>query len=199
MDAAPSGPPGAETSLTEYLDDSLAVLRALQDADVTHAMQAAVTLMVDALRARRPVLVCGNGGSMADAQHIAGELTARFLLDRAGLPVMALGTNTATLTAWSNDVGFESLLAREVEAFGGSGGVLLAISTSGNSANVVAAAQAARARAMTVIAMTGAGGGRLAPLSDVLLAAPSSFTPMIQQAHQCLYHYLCLRVEAALA
>lgn len=195
MDAASA----AQASLTDYLSDSLAVLRDLQAEDLTPAMDVAVAALVTALRDGRPVLVCGNGGSMADATHIAGELTARFLLDRKGLPVMALGTNAATLTAWSNDVGFESHLAREVEAYGRPGGVLLAISTSGNSPNVVAAAEAARAGGLTVIALTGQGGGRLAPLSDVLLAAPSRFTPMIQQAHQCLYHYLCLRVEAAFA
>jgi len=110
-----------------------------------------------------------------------------------------LGTNASTLTAWSNDVGYVSHLAREVEAYGTSGGVLLALSTSGNSPNIVAAAETARDREMTVIGLTGDGGGRLAPLSDILIAVPSRFTPLIQQAHQALYHYLCLRVEAALA
>lgn len=195
MDAASA----AQASLSDYLSDSLAVLHDLQAADLTPAVEAATDAIVAALRDRRPVLVCGNGGSMADALHIAGELTARFLLDRPGLPVIALGTNAATLTAWSNDVGYTSHLAREVEAYGRPGGVLLAISTSGNSPNVVEAAEAAKAGGLSVIALTGAGGGRLAPLADVVLAAPSRFTPMIQQAHQCLYHYLCLRVEAALA
>jgi D-sedoheptulose 7-phosphate isomerase len=195
MDAASA----AQASLTDYLSDSLAVLRDLQAADLTGAVEAAAAALVGALRAGHPVLVCGNGGSMADAMHIAGELTARFLIDRKGLPVIALGSNASTLTAWSNDVGYGSHLAREVEAYGRPGGVLLAISTSGNSPNVVAAAEAARAGGLTVIGLTGEGGGRLAPLSDVLLAAPSRFTPLIQQAHQCLYHYLCLRVEAALA
>jgi len=196
MDAASA----AQASLTDYLTDSITVLRdTLAAGALSSAMDEAVVALVAALRQKHSVLVCGNGGSMADALHIAGELTARFLLDRPGVPVIALGANPSTLTAWGNDVDFGSHLAREVEAYGCPGGLLLAISTSGNSANVVAAAEAARAGGMTVIGMTGEGGGRLAPLSDILLAVPSTFTPMIQQAHQCLYHFLCLKVEAALA
>jgi len=189
----------AQASLTDYLTGSISMLRDILAADLSPAMDEAVAALVAALRQGHPVLVCGNGGSMADALHIAGELTARFLLDRPGVPVIALGANPSTLTAWSNDVGFASHFAREVEAYGRPGSVLLAISTSGNSANVVAAAEAAKAGGLTVIGLTGEGGGRLAPLSDILFAVPSTFTPMIQQAHQCLYHYLCLRVEAALA
>ncbi|MBB4286312.1 D-sedoheptulose-7-phosphate isomerase [Roseospira goensis] len=191
-------PTAAPVSLTAYLTDSTAVLARTRDAGLDAAMDQAVDRIVTALADGRPVLVCGNGGSMADALHIAGELTARFLLERRGLPVIALGANPSTLTAWSNDVGYAGHLAREVEAYGQAGGVLLAISTSGSSANVVAAAARARALGLSVIGLTGEQGGALAPLCDVLLAAPSGFTPLIQQAHQALYHYLCLRVEAAL-
>jgi D-sedoheptulose 7-phosphate isomerase len=189
----------ARASLADYLADSQDVLRRTREAGLEDVLDRAVAAIVAALGAGRPLLVAGNGGSMADAFHIAGELTARFLLERRGLPVIALGANPSTLTAWSNDVGYVSHLAREVEAYGGAGAVLLAISTSGNSPNIVSAAETARANAMTVIGLTGEGGGRLEPLCDILIAAPSRFTPMIQQAHQALYHYLCLQVEAALA
>jgi len=189
----------AQASLADYITESQAVLTRMRDADLSAQMDRAVDAIVAALRDRKPLLVCGNGGSMADALHIAGELTARFLLDRGGLPAMALGSNPSTVTAWSNDVGYASQFAREVEAFGTPGGVLLALSTSGNSANVIAALEAARRLGLTTIGLTGEGGGRMAPLCDILLAVPCRFTPLIQQAHQALYHYLCLRVEAKMA
>ncbi|MBB4265697.1 D-sedoheptulose-7-phosphate isomerase [Roseospira visakhapatnamensis] len=189
----------AHASLADYLTESQAVLSLTRDADLSGALEQAVDAIVASLRARRPLLVCGNGGSMADALHIAGELTARFLLDRSGLPAVALGSNPSTLTAWSNDVDYASQFAREVEALGSRGGALLALSTSGNSANVIAALDAARSVGLTTIGLTGEGGGRMAPLCDILLAVPCRFTPLIQQVHQALYHYLCLRVEARMA
>lgn len=182
-------------TVSRYLEDSAAHLRAAAASDLDAAMERAVTLVAEALRARLPVLVAGNGGSMADAQHIAGELVARFKVERAGLPVIALGTNLAALTAWSNDYDYASAYAREVEAFGRAGGVFIGLSTSGNSANVVAAAERAKALGLAVVALTGRSGGRLGPLADVLLAAPSSETPRIQEVHVALYHYLCEQVE----
>lgn len=186
-------------SLSRYLDETAALYREAAAAGPDAAMERAVALVIAALRDDRTVLVCGNGGSMADAQHIAGELVARFRLERRGLPVIALGSNPATLTAWSNDYDYGSAYAREVEAFGTAGGVLIALSTSGNSPNVVVAAERARARGLSVIALTGRGGGRLADLADVLLAAPSTDTPRIQEIHIALYHFLCARVEEGIA
>lgn len=177
--------------------DTLAAAAA--DTTLADATGRAVAAVTAALKAGRTVLVAGNGGSMADAQHIAGELTARFRLERRGLPVIALGTNAATLTAWSNDYDYASAYAREVDAYGRDGGVFIGLSTSGNSRNIVAAAEAARAGGLTVIALTGAGGGRLAALADILLAAPSTDTPRIQEVHIALYHFLCEQVEAACA
>lgn len=188
-----------QISLTQYLLDSAAMQRKAAEAALDGAMEQAISLIATALKQRIPVLVCGNGGSMADAQHIAGELVARFRRERQGLPVIALGANTGALTAWSNDYDYQSAYAREVEAFARPGSVLLAISTSGNSANVVAAAEKARALGVTVIALTGEGGGKMASLSDVLLAVPSKDTPRIQEVHIALYHYLCERVEALCA
>lgn len=161
-------------------------------------MDKAVALIVDALRADKPLLVCGNGGSAADAMHITGELVGRFLKERRALKAICLSGNPATLTAWANDRDFASVFARQVEAFGEAGGVLLGLSTSGESENVIQAFATARRKGVATIAMTGAAGGRLAALADVLLDVPSCATPDIQQVHVCLYHYLCARVEEAL-
>ena len=139
-------------------------------------MEQAVEAIVSALKDGKPLLVCGNGGSMADSLHIAGELVARFKLDRRGLKVIALGSNLSALTAWGNDVNFESHFAREVEAFGEPGGILLGISTSGNSANVVAAVDKAKARGVGAVARTGDGGGARGEMVDSLLASPVTET-----------------------
>jgi len=184
--------------LQDYLQTSIDGLAALRDHDLSGAIERAIDIIVAALSAGKPMLVCGNGGSAADAQHIAGELVGRFLRERKAYNVIALGTDTSVVTAWSNDYAFETLFARQVEAHGSKGAVLLAISTSGNSKNVLAAAEVARQQGMTVIALTGEGGGKLAPLADVLLDVPSRFTPVIQQGHLCLYHYLCGAIEERL-
>jgi D-sedoheptulose 7-phosphate isomerase len=159
----------------------------------------AIDLIVAALRVGKPVLVCGNGGSAADALHISGELVDRFCRERRGLPVICLSANPSVLTARANDVSFESVFARQVEAFGQPGSVLWCLSTSGRSKNVVAAADAARRLGLSVIAMTGEGGGLLAGLSDVLLDVPSRSTPRIQEMHIVIYHFICERVEDAFA
>lgn len=186
-------------SLKQYLDESAALIRQTATPEVASAVDAAIEKIVTALAADLPLLVCGNGGSASDAMHIAGELVGRFLKERRALNCIALGTDAAVTTAWSNDYDYASLFARQVEAYGRAGGVLLGISTSGNSANVIRAAETARAKGMVVIGLTGKGGGKLKPHCDVLIEAPSTFTPQIQQIHACLYHYICDKVEAALA
>lgn len=196
MGEAPSV--AAQASLAAYLEDSVAVLHALRNSLDPARMEAAVEAITGALAANRALLVCGNGGSAADAQHITGELVGRFLRERRGLKAICLSSNPAVLTAWANDYSYETIFSRQVEAYGEPGGVLLGLSTSGNSPNVVAAFETARRMGLTTVALTGEGGGRLASVSDILLAAPSRSTPLIQQAHLCLYHYLCLAVEARL-
>lgn len=186
-------------TVSKYLSASAGLLKAAADGNLDAPMNDAIGTVVKALKAGKTFLVCGNGGSASDAMHIAGELVARFLIERPGLRVIALGTNPAQLTAWSNDYNYESALAREVEAYGEDGGVLLGISTSGNSKNVVAAFEKAKSKGLSTIALTGAGGGKLGELADILLDVPSSSTPRIQEAHICLYHYFCEKVEEALA
>jgi phosphoheptose isomerase len=145
---------------------------------------------------RGKLLLCGNGGSAADCQHMAAEFVSRFSkdLDRRALPAIALTTDTSFLTAFGNDCGFEGVFERQVEALGSPGDVLIAISTSGNSPNVIRAVEAARKRSMSTIALTG-NGGRLSAMADVPIAVPSTDTQYIQEAHLAVEHTLCELVE----
>jgi D-sedoheptulose 7-phosphate isomerase len=131
--------------------------------------------------------------------HLTGELVGRFLLERRPLNAICLTSNSALVTAWANDYSYDTVFSRQTEAYGREGGVLLGISTSGTSKNVVTAFQQARAMGMHTVALTGEGGGALAPLSDFLFAVPSGSTPLIQQVHLCLYHYFCGEIERQLA
>lgn len=187
---------GASVAL--YLERSIQVLEDSTLAFADDRMERAVALICAELRQNRPLLICGNGGSASDAQHITGELVGRFLKDRRPLNAICLAANASVMTAWANDHDYDDIFARQVEAHGGSGGVLLVISTSGNSANVVRAAQTAKRLSLPVVALTGRGGGELARHCDVLLDVPSDHTPLIQQVHICLYHYICERVETIL-
>ncbi len=144
-------------------------------------------------------LVCGNGGSAADSQHIVAELVGRFLAERPGYSALALTGNTSTLTAVGNDYGFDHIFSRQVQALGGPHDVLLVISTSGNSANCVAAVEAARVHGMKAHGFLGGTGGRLLPLLDGALVAPSDSTPKIQEVHITMGHLLCMILERWLA
>ena len=161
----------------------------------------AVELAVAALAADRKLMACGNGGSAADAQHLAAELVGRFERERPELATIALTTDSSILTAVANDYRFDEVFARQVRALGQAGDVLVAISTSGNSANVLAAVQAARERGISVIALTGRGGGRMAALlgeHDVHLCVPHERTMRIQEVHLLIVHCLCDGIDAAL-
>jgi D-sedoheptulose 7-phosphate isomerase len=182
-------------SLREYFDESSLLLALAGQAWSESLASAALKAITSALRSGKPLLVCGNGGSAADAMHVTGELVGRFLLERRALNAICLSSNTAVLTALGNDSGFETVFSRQVEAYGQPGAVLIGLSTSGNSRNVVVAFEQARSMGMTTIALTGETGGKLAGLSDHLFAVPSRSTPLIQQAHICLYHYLCREIE----
>lgn len=174
-----------------------AAVRAQQVADaglddvVEQAIEALRTAAVQGL----PLLICGNGGSASDAMHITGELVGRFLRERKALNAICLSANAAVLTAWSNDYSYDSVFARQVEAHARPGGVVWGISTSGNSPNVVNALRAGRDHGMTTIGLTGQGGGKMAEAADLLIAVPFSRTPQIQEAHICLYHFICEEVE----
>jgi D-sedoheptulose 7-phosphate isomerase len=187
------------TGFDAYLHNSAEVIVETRKSLGSAKVEEAVGLITEALAADRPLLICGNGGSAADAMHIAGELVGKFLVERRALKAIALCADPAILTAWGNDVSYDDVFARQVDAYGEPGGVLLAISTSGRSRNVVAAAKAAKAKGMAVIALTGRGGAVLAPLANILLDVPSQETPLIQQVHLCIYHYLCAEIERRIA
>ncbi|MFN3447717.1 MAG: SIS domain-containing protein [Roseococcus sp.] len=169
-----------------------------EDAALCEAAARATELCIAALRGGGRLLLCGNGGSAADAQHWAGELVSRFHYDRPGLPAIALTTDSSILTGIGNDYGYARVFARQVEALGAAGDVLIALSTSGNSANVLAALEAARAKGLVTIGFTGASGGAMAALCDVCIRVPSTSTPRIQEGHEVLGHALCAAIEAAL-
>jgi D-sedoheptulose 7-phosphate isomerase len=154
--------------------------------------------IAERLRAGGKVLVFGNGGSAADSQHFAAELSGRFHRERAALPAMALTTDTSALTAIGNDYGYEFVFSRQVEAHGRNGDVAIGISTSGKSPNVVRALRAARERDLVTVAMTGQAGGVLGPLADFLIDVPHADTARIQEVHGMVVHILCELIEESL-
>jgi len=190
-------------SLSEMRDEVVAQLEesaALKAKLAAHAGTVCriAEMIIAAYRRGGRLLICGNGGSAADAQHIAGELVGRFLKERAPFDCMALTTDSSVLTAIGNDYGFEQVFARQVTAHGRKGDVLLAISTSGNSPNVLKAVEEARRLKMKVIALSGRNGGALARAADLCVAVPSQLSPRIQESHGTIAHIICSLVERAL-
>lgn len=168
---------------------------------LTQPISQAVELMFAALSNGNKILACGNGGSAADCQHFAAELVGRFERERFPLPALALTTDTSILTAVGNDYSYKDVFSKQVQAFGQAGDILLAISTSGNSANVLAAAEAALEREMRIVALTGKDGGQLAKLltdADVHINVPHSRTARIQEVHLVAIHCICDGIDVAL-
>lgn len=179
--------------------ESIAVKQAiLTDDGFLEKIDQAAQMLIETFRRNGKVLFCGNGGSAADAQHIAAELSGRFYTDRPPLYAEALHVNTSYLTAVANDYGYDHVFARMVEAAGRPGDVLVAISTSGNSTSILNAIEKARARDMAVIGLTGATGGRMTGLCTLLLNVPSGDTPRIQEVHILIGHILCEMVEKSI-
>jgi D-sedoheptulose 7-phosphate isomerase len=168
----------------------------LQDAGMLERIEKVVDLITAAFRDGKRLYFCGNGGSAADAQHLAAEFSGRFYLNRKALPAEALHCNTSYLTAVANDYSFDVIYARMVEGIMEPGDVLLGLSTSGNSPNIVSAFEAARAKGVHTIGFTGATGGKLKDSSDFLFNIPSSTTPRIQESHIMVGHIICELVEA---
>ena len=186
-------------SFRTQLSQQMELLRQLQSESFAKTLEQAIEMMTASLQQRMPLLICGNGGSAADALHISGELVGRFLWERRALNVICLNANVSVLTAWANDYDYDSLFARQVEAHGQAGGVCWSISTSGNSPNVVQALQKAQEMQMKTLALTGQGGGKLAEVADLLIEVPSKSTPRIQELHLPIYHYLCEQIELRLS
>lgn len=172
--------------------------RILNDANLLLKIKEAAELIVKTYKQGGRVFFCGNGGSAADAQHLAAELSGRFYFDRPPLAAEALHVNTSYITAVANDYAYDVIFSREVDAFCKEGDVLVGISTSGNSANVLKAFETAKGKGVLTIAMTGESGGKMASISDILINIPSNDTPRIQESHITIGHIICQIVEEEL-
>ncbi|MFQ5651453.1 MAG: SIS domain-containing protein [bacterium] len=179
--------------------ESTRIQQALYESnDILAQIERIVELMVTAYQSGHKVLLAGNGGSAADAQHLAAELVGRLNRQRAALAAIALTTDTSILTAVSNDSGFENIFLRQIEALGHEGDIFVGISTSGNSENLLAAIRACREKGLGVVGLTGKSGGKMAPLCDVAVSVPSQHTQRIQESHILIGHAICAAVEQAL-
>ena len=185
--------------VAQQISDSISVKQTmLDDAALITQVESIAALIVDTYRAGGKVLLAGNGGSAADAQHIAAELVSRFSFDRPALPAMALTTDTSILTAIGNDYGYDSLFSRQLQANARPGDVFIAISTSGNSANILRALEAAAELDLVTVGLSGAGGGAMADLCRHCIRIPSTDTPRIQEGHITIGHILCASTEQVL-
>lgn len=167
----------------------------LLDTNIQHALHRAVETCVKALKNDRKLLFAGNGGSAAEAQHFSAEMVGRFLKERRPLPSIALSTDTSALTAIGNDYGYDQVFSRQIEALGNAGDVLIAMSTSGRSKNIIAAMTSARQKGIVTVALTGKDPRDMGLLADIVIAIPSSHTPQIQEGHLVMGHLLCGLVE----
>jgi len=161
-------------------------------------IESAVSMISQAIRSNNKIIVCGNGGSAADSQHLAGELVGRFQIERKPIPAIALTTNTSIITSIGNDYSFEKIFSRQTEAIGNKGDVLILFSTSGRSKNVIEAVRSAKKKGIKTISITGARPNKLADLSDINLAVPSKSTPRIQEIHSIIIHIICELLERKL-
>ncbi len=180
----------------ENLAEQISLLQTLKSLD--SLVGKAATLAVNALKTGGKIMFCGNGGSAADCQHLAAELTGRFVKDRRPLAAIALSTDTSVITCISNDYSFDEVFSRQVQGLGRAGDVLLAISTSGNSRNVIRAVEEARVAGMSVIGLLGREGGALNDLCEVAIVVPSQVTARIQESHILIGHTLCGMIEQQL-
>lgn len=183
--------------ISRQLKAHIEVVRSVEE-QLTEAITASVAMLVDALRNGKKILLMGNGGSAADAQHFAAEMVGRFLMERKALPAIALTTDTSILTAVGNDYGFDDIFKRQVEALAEPGDVVFGISTSGKSVNVKRAIDAGKDIGAKTLGLLGCDGGDIASVVDLHLTVPSSETPRIQEAHLVIIHIICDLVEKAL-
>lgn len=188
-----------QQEIINKLQESIAVKQSvLHDPHLLQTIEDVAVTLSDLLSAGHRVLFCGNGGSAADAQHLAAELSGKFYLDRPALPAEACHVNTSFITAYSNDYSFGRAYARYVEGFGREGDMLVAISTSGNSENILEAIASAKSKKMVVVGFTGASGGKMKAVCDYLINIPSADTPHIQESHITVGHIICGLVEKKL-
>ena len=184
------------SKIQDIINESLTVKnQVLNDSRLISLVGDIVTLIVDRFRKGKHLYFCGNGGSAADAQHLAAEFSGRFYINRDALPAEALHCNTSYLTAVANDFSYDLIYSRLIKGIGKPGDILVGMTTSGNSENILKAFDTAREKGITTIGMTGEGGGKIKELSDYLIDIPSRNTPRIQEAHMLLGHIICQLVE----
>lgn len=181
--------------IEQNMREQMQLLERIMKSDYADGMIEAAGCILHAIQTGHKVLIAGNGGSAADAQHMAAELVVRFEKDREGFPAMALTTDSSILSAGGNDYGFDAVYERQIQALGFEGDIFIAISTSGNSENIIRAVRMAGNKKMKVIGMTGQDGGRMKPLCDILLCVPHDRTARIQEIHEHTIHTLCQLVE----
>ena len=186
-----------KTIILRHLEESLQVKRRFIESHIDQIVRAAKK-MAACIKAGNKILIFGNGGSAADAQHLAAEFVNRFKIERPPLAALALTTDTSALTSIANDSSFDVVFSRQVEALGQEGDVALGLSTSGNSPNVIHAFRAAKERGLTTVVLTGKGGGKMESVCDYLLDVPSESTPRIQEVHLLLLHLMALEIEEKL-
>jgi D-sedoheptulose 7-phosphate isomerase len=186
-----------DSEICRLLEESAQIKIAISKSKVKE-IEYMVNLIISAYRNGGKVVICGNGGSAADAQHIAAELVGRFALERQAFPAIALTTDTSIITALANDYGYKTVFSRQVEALVNEHDIVIGISTSGNSANVIQALMVAKAKGAKTIGLTGCDGGKLAEAVDLLIAVPSNITPRIQESHITIGHIVCELVEKEL-
>ena len=189
-----------DINFASYVTEHLKVINTINnDTKLIKHIDSIVLEIIARLRSGKKILVCGNGGSAADAQHIVAELVGKFFKDRAPIRAISLTTNTSTLTAWSNDETFDEIFSRQVMALGDKDDILLGISTSGNSVNVCKALIEANKLGMYSLGLIGKKTSKIDGLADQVIKVPSEITPIIQEAHIMIYHYICARLEADLS
>lgn len=182
--------------IKKYIQSSINTKNSiLNDEFIISQIQLVANKIVECYEKDKKVLICGNGGSAADAQHFAGELVSKFYFDRPGLSAFSLSTDTSVLTAIGNDYGYDLSFARQVQASGKEGDVFVGISTSGNSKNVVLANKAAKEKGMLTVSLVGKKDCQLQEISDICIKVPSDVTPIIQESHLMIYHMICALVE----
>jgi len=187
-------------NMKKYIEDQIVESyetkkRILENKELMSLIEKVARRTVEVYKQGKKTMIAGNGGSAADAQHIAGEFVSRFYFDRPGLPSIALTTDTSILTAVGNDYGYERLFARQVEANGTAGDLFIGISTSGNSVNIIEALKSCKERDIVTVGLTGESGGKMVELCDYCIKVPSSITPRIQESHILIGHIICAVVE----
>lgn len=186
-----------QAAFAERIDEHQDVIAAVRDGEAARAATRAAEAIIDSIAAGGKLILFGNGGSAADATHLAAEFLGRFLLERRALPAIALADNHSAITAIANDYAYQSVFSRQIEALGRDGDVALGLSTSGASPNVAAALTAARRSGLVTVAMTGADPGIVGAAADIVIAIPTTATPRVQEAHLLLGHIVCEAVERA--